>query len=813
MRFSFYILCFALISTVTSMSWLSAKNTSSKTTTSVHQVKQLTLNELNQSRLPTPAEKLTLPRPVFPSKPLLYLNRCIGGKTIYNKSVNNSRQDSSTMAQQDEIYFPEYPWGDESWNQVVSHVKDILASFNIEVTETDPGTEISHYESLVCGSYALLSSVDDASVLGVAQRLPFYLLRDSISFVFPEFTEDTLLLAKAVSHEFGHNLTLEHLHHCGAIMGYIHRNPITGQFCSYPAFQDEALPCGTDESRTCGTGAETQNSYQTIDSIFNNQQKTSIDLTVVGDNQNNTLIANGTHLALGTHLEIKIQDPNGLVHFNIRLNDQQIFARDFTGYAPLISNTYQLRISPTTLLGNTTLSTLAIDALGKEINDHVNVIIVDTPPEANSNTRPRITVLSPTANDVVSNGFEVNIAVETSNEIDSIYFNVDLAPVATFIEKSGVTSAIYSFWVPHTELSESTVTKLLSIAAADRFGKVSYEPLEVHVTRTSGPIIAFSNLQQGDIVTPYQPVNFSAQSGDSDGLESISLYINYKRIAHINNSTLTNFQIPQLATDGPIDIELRARSNNGAVASETITVNYVQQQPVIALPQATIPIVMITQPPQNTRVEPGFTIEANIIDPDGIASARFFIDNVQVETFFNESPYQFTTPMNLSQGEHRIDIIATDPLGMTRTESRIVYLGIDPPLPQDTPNSPSDPNDTTNDPNESSPDSPEPDSPDPNDISNPNNDLRRLGEPCTTDDQCASQQCVQGTNLCTQSCTTTATCPLRFVCTESTENTICLPESHIETTVSNCLTSSPQNLFYIGIVLLGLAVLRRRQTV
>ena len=105
--------------------------------------------------------------------------------------------------------------------------------------------------------------------------------------------------------------------------------------------------------------------------------------------------------------------------------------------------------------------------------------------------------------------------------------------------------------------------------------------------------------------------------------------------------------------------------------------------------------------------------------------------------------------MNLSQGEHRIDIIATDPLGMTRTESRIVYLGIDPPLPQDTPISPSDPNDTTNDPNESSPDSP-----DPNDVGNPNNDLRRLGEPCTTDDQCASQQCVQGTNLCTQSCTT-----------------------------------------------------------
>ena len=80
-------------------------------------------------------KKLTLPRPVFPSKTLLYLNRCIGGETIYNKSVNDSRQDSSTLARQDEIYFPEYPWGDESWNQVVSHVKDMLDPFDIEVTE------------------------------------------------------------------------------------------------------------------------------------------------------------------------------------------------------------------------------------------------------------------------------------------------------------------------------------------------------------------------------------------------------------------------------------------------------------------------------------------------------------------------------------------------------------------------------------------------------------------------------------------------------------------------------------------------------
>ena len=236
---------------------------------------------------------------------------------------------------------------------------------------------------------------------------------------------------------------------------------------------------------------------------------------------------------------------------------------------------------------------------------------------------------------------------------------------------------------------------------------------------------------------------------------------------------------------GSIDIELRARAINGAVASETVTVKYVQQKPRLSLPDRTVPRISVRYPQSNSRVESGFTIEADIVDPDGVTSVRFFIDNAQVKFFSDGSPYRFTTPIDLPQGKHRIDIIATDSVGVTSVESRIVYLGIDPPQSQD----------------------------DSNDVSSSNDDLRRLGDICTTGAQCASQQCTQDTNLCTQSCTTTATCPLRFVCTESSEGTVCLPEDHVQTTASSCSTSNSQNLIYISIVLLGLLILRRRQTV
>ena len=356
MRSSVYIFCFVLISTITSMSWLSAKNTSSKT--SVIQFDQLTLRELEQSRLPTPEEKLAYQKQILPPKPLLYLNRCIGGKTVYNKGFSDSRQDTSTIPTSDEVHLSEYPHGDESWNQVVSHVKDMLDPFDIEVTETDPGTEISHHEMFVCGNS---DDVVQRNILGVATGLPFALIMNGISFVFPDGATNTLLLAKVISHELGHNLTLDHLYDCKAIMGYGFPDEDTGQFCGDLAFHDEAIECGIKEPRICHTQSETQNSYKIIDSIFNEKQDASIQLVIP---QTNTQIVQGTKLQIGTRIDFEVHDPNGIIALNVRIDDRNIYDKNFESHASLTPKTHRLRIPPTISLGYNILSVSVTDALG-----------------------------------------------------------------------------------------------------------------------------------------------------------------------------------------------------------------------------------------------------------------------------------------------------------------------------------------------------------------------------------------------------------------------------------------------------------------
>ena len=139
--------------------------------------------------------------------------------------------------------------------------------------------------------------------------------------MFPDGATNTLLLAKVISHELGHNLTLDHLYDCKAIMGYGFPDEDTGQFCGDLAFHDEAIECGIKEPRICHTQSETQNSYKIIDSIFNEKQDASIQLVIP---QTNTQIVQGTKLQIGTRIDFEVHDPNGIIALNVRIDDRNI---------------------------------------------------------------------------------------------------------------------------------------------------------------------------------------------------------------------------------------------------------------------------------------------------------------------------------------------------------------------------------------------------------------------------------------------------------------------------------------------------------
>lgn len=190
---------------------------------------------------------------------ILFVNPCRGGITI-TRGFNDSRTNSSSIIDQTRT-FAAYPYGDSSWNSVMTEVRDMLLPFGITVTDVDPGNE-PHTEIVVCGS-----SFRGPNVLGVA---PFGcgIVKNAIGYAFAENHQNSPRdIAETIVHEAGHTFTLNHLYECADPMTYL-------SGCGDKYFQDEALNCagvnsqGDWDTESCSCGGSTQNSYQTLLSTF-----------------------------------------------------------------------------------------------------------------------------------------------------------------------------------------------------------------------------------------------------------------------------------------------------------------------------------------------------------------------------------------------------------------------------------------------------------------------------------------------------------------------------------------------------------------
>ena len=208
---------------------------------------------------PDVAEILTPSEALAGGYYLLYINRCEGGETV-TPGFNDSRTNTSSIPTQ-AITFPPYPYGDSSWNQVMSETRGLLAPFGIEITDQDPGNT-PHTEIIACGQ-----SFVGANVLGIA---PFGcgLVANAIGYAFAEnHSGDPRELAETIAHEAGHTWTLNHLYDCADPMTYL-------SGCGDKAFQDTELSCagvasnGGWQQEACSCGGNTQNSYQTLLDYF-----------------------------------------------------------------------------------------------------------------------------------------------------------------------------------------------------------------------------------------------------------------------------------------------------------------------------------------------------------------------------------------------------------------------------------------------------------------------------------------------------------------------------------------------------------------
>lgn len=186
---------------------------------------------------------------------ILYIQRCLGGLELMPGP--DSSIDNTSSIPPGPVTLPEYPFGNDSWEQVMVNTRDIFSPFNIQVTDEDPGT-IPHDEAVVCGDAA------DIGIPGAGGVAPFNcgIIPNAVTFTFPESLGDSpRLIAEVIAQEAAHAWGLDHELLCEDPMTYL-------SGCGNKYYQDVDAECGEFDPRPCDCGVELQNSYQHILGAF-----------------------------------------------------------------------------------------------------------------------------------------------------------------------------------------------------------------------------------------------------------------------------------------------------------------------------------------------------------------------------------------------------------------------------------------------------------------------------------------------------------------------------------------------------------------
>ena len=276
---------------------------------------------------------------------ILFLNRCAGGLTITPGNGGSVANQSSILS--GTVNFPEFPYGDASWAQVMNEAREIFAPFNITVTDVDPGN-VSHDEAIVCGTGS------GAGFGGAGGVAPFTcgVINNPITFTFAQtIGNNPRVLAEVVGQEAAHAWGLDHELLCEDPMTYLYG-------CGDKTFQDVNAECGESQPRQCSCGGATQNSYQHILNTFGSS---------IPDTQSPTAAitypTDGETFAPGASfdIEISVNDDVGVTLVTLFSDGESAGADETDPFGPwpvsgIPEGTYEFYIEAEDFAGNVTQS-------------------------------------------------------------------------------------------------------------------------------------------------------------------------------------------------------------------------------------------------------------------------------------------------------------------------------------------------------------------------------------------------------------------------------------------------------------------------
>jgi hypothetical protein len=288
-----------------------------------------------------------------PSSSIIYLHRCpSGGCLVHSGTIDDSRTDTSSIADPGDHSLSMFKESDEVWQAAVQCVKDTYAPFAITITDVDPGP-VPHFEEMVGGT-------PDQLLAGFAQAggiAPFDCaeIPNGISFTFDVWGANPDELCWTIAQETAHTFGLEH--------EYSAKDPMTYVQGYLPKrFQWEDAPCGTNSPGGCQCPHASQNSYRSVFDMFGIGSPSPPTVTIKSP-------ADGKTVTPNFKLLIDATDDAAIDHLELWIDGAMT---DMTATTPYVFH------APTLDLGAHTIEVRAIDVTGMPASQ--SIAITQGPP-------------------------------------------------------------------------------------------------------------------------------------------------------------------------------------------------------------------------------------------------------------------------------------------------------------------------------------------------------------------------------------------------------------------------------------------------
>lgn len=265
--------------------------------------------------------KLRPPFPAAPSSRIIYMHRCPpAGCQITKGTQDDSRTNTSRIAASNTT-ISVFSQSDDTWNKMLSCVRQTFAPFDVMITDVDPGPMTSHYEHIVGGRPTELDpTLTNAGGVAPASCTD---IPNAMTFTFDVYGDDFETLCWTASQEIAHAFGLEHELNA--------RDPLTYLEGNLPKrFQAADAQCGEGIPRVCTCTGGMQNSYEHILAMFGPGTPTPPSVTVKSP-------TNGKQVQPGFITRLTATDDSGVDHVELLIDGNKIaevFEEPYTIVAP-----------------------------------------------------------------------------------------------------------------------------------------------------------------------------------------------------------------------------------------------------------------------------------------------------------------------------------------------------------------------------------------------------------------------------------------------------------------------------------------------